>query len=330
MASRWTWPAVFHAQQMAVSGGTQYVRVGGQGPAVLLLHGFGDTGDMWAPLAEIAGAGPHRHRSRPARHGPLVPSGGRLRKDRAGARPRRHAGQARRRRTSSWSPTTSATWSATPSRRSIPQRVTRWVVMDAPLPGHRPLGRSAEEPEDLALQLPRAGRRAAGRRPRAHLARPLLQRAVGQPGRHRRGDARALRRALRPAGRDPRRVRGQFAAFAQDAIDNQALLAQGQADHAGAGDRRRPFLRRPAGDRSRLRRRPTCAARSSAIPATGSWRSSRSRRSPSSLRSWKRKNNAEGGLRLRAEFAVPHSGILSRLAFAPHLRVTEKRRSFFQ
>jgi hypothetical protein len=31
---------------MAVSGGTQYVRLGGQGPAVLLLHGFGDTGDM--------------------------------------------------------------------------------------------------------------------------------------------------------------------------------------------------------------------------------------------------------------------------------------------
>ncbi len=46
-------PASFHAQQMAVTGGTQYVRVGGQGPAVLLLHGFGDTGDMWAPLAEV-------------------------------------------------------------------------------------------------------------------------------------------------------------------------------------------------------------------------------------------------------------------------------------
>lgn len=46
-------PASFHAQQMPVTGGTQYVRVGGKGPAVLLLHGFGDTGDMWEPLAEI-------------------------------------------------------------------------------------------------------------------------------------------------------------------------------------------------------------------------------------------------------------------------------------
>src|SRR5215510_5182690 len=48
-----TWPAGFRTQQMPVSGGTQYVRVGGSGPAVLLLHGFGDTGDMWEPLAAI-------------------------------------------------------------------------------------------------------------------------------------------------------------------------------------------------------------------------------------------------------------------------------------
>jgi hypothetical protein len=46
------WPDAFRARQMAVSGGAQCVRVGGQGSAVLLLHGFGDTGDMWAPLAE--------------------------------------------------------------------------------------------------------------------------------------------------------------------------------------------------------------------------------------------------------------------------------------
>src|SRR6185369_13148907 len=33
------------------NGTTLHVRVGGRGPAVLLLHGFGDTGDMWEPLA---------------------------------------------------------------------------------------------------------------------------------------------------------------------------------------------------------------------------------------------------------------------------------------
>ena len=30
---------------------TFHVRTGGHGPAVVLIHGFGDTGDMWAPLA---------------------------------------------------------------------------------------------------------------------------------------------------------------------------------------------------------------------------------------------------------------------------------------
>src|SRR5262249_19455259 len=47
-----SWPEAFDAKHVAVTGGTQYVRLGGKGPAVLLLHGFGDTGDMWVPLAE--------------------------------------------------------------------------------------------------------------------------------------------------------------------------------------------------------------------------------------------------------------------------------------
>ena len=35
------------------NGTSLYVRVGGKGPAVVLLHGFGFTGDMWAPLAIV-------------------------------------------------------------------------------------------------------------------------------------------------------------------------------------------------------------------------------------------------------------------------------------
>jgi hypothetical protein len=35
----------------ARTGGTQYVRIGGQGPAVLLLHGFGDSCRMRPPAA---------------------------------------------------------------------------------------------------------------------------------------------------------------------------------------------------------------------------------------------------------------------------------------
>jgi pimeloyl-ACP methyl ester carboxylesterase len=36
---------------VATNGTTLYTRIGGTGPAVVLLHGFADTGDMWAPLA---------------------------------------------------------------------------------------------------------------------------------------------------------------------------------------------------------------------------------------------------------------------------------------
>jgi pimeloyl-ACP methyl ester carboxylesterase len=46
-------PASFHTQMVQTNGTSLYVRVGGKGPAVFLLHGFGDTGDMWAPLAAV-------------------------------------------------------------------------------------------------------------------------------------------------------------------------------------------------------------------------------------------------------------------------------------
>ena len=41
----------FRAEKIKTDGATIYVRAGGRGPAVVMLHGFGDTGDMWAPLA---------------------------------------------------------------------------------------------------------------------------------------------------------------------------------------------------------------------------------------------------------------------------------------
>lgn len=44
-------PASFKTQEIATNGATIHVRVGGHGPAVVLLHGYGETGDMWAPMA---------------------------------------------------------------------------------------------------------------------------------------------------------------------------------------------------------------------------------------------------------------------------------------
>jgi pimeloyl-ACP methyl ester carboxylesterase len=45
------YPAAFRTQEIATNGTTLHVRIGGTGPAVLLRHGYGETGDMWAPLA---------------------------------------------------------------------------------------------------------------------------------------------------------------------------------------------------------------------------------------------------------------------------------------
>jgi pimeloyl-ACP methyl ester carboxylesterase/uncharacterized RmlC-like cupin family protein len=46
-----TFPATFQVKDIPANHTTIHVRVGGSGPAVVLLHGYGDTGDMWAPLA---------------------------------------------------------------------------------------------------------------------------------------------------------------------------------------------------------------------------------------------------------------------------------------
>lgn len=44
-------PSGFRKQDIKTDGAVIHVRVGGSGPAVVLIHGFGDTGDMWVPLA---------------------------------------------------------------------------------------------------------------------------------------------------------------------------------------------------------------------------------------------------------------------------------------
>jgi pimeloyl-ACP methyl ester carboxylesterase len=44
-------PADFHSTQVVNAEAAINVRVGGHGPAVVLIHGFGETGDMWSPMA---------------------------------------------------------------------------------------------------------------------------------------------------------------------------------------------------------------------------------------------------------------------------------------
>src|SRR6201995_317078 len=47
------YPASFKTQTISTNGTKIYVRVGGHGPAVVMLHGYGETGDMWQPLAVL-------------------------------------------------------------------------------------------------------------------------------------------------------------------------------------------------------------------------------------------------------------------------------------
>jgi pimeloyl-ACP methyl ester carboxylesterase len=44
-------PPTFHTEEIVTNGTTIRVRVGGAGSAVVLLHGYGETGDMWGALA---------------------------------------------------------------------------------------------------------------------------------------------------------------------------------------------------------------------------------------------------------------------------------------
>lgn len=50
-AQEFAFPPGFRSEEIATNGTTLHVRVGGAGPPVLLIHGYGDTGDMWIPLA---------------------------------------------------------------------------------------------------------------------------------------------------------------------------------------------------------------------------------------------------------------------------------------
>ncbi|WP_159981372.1 MULTISPECIES: alpha/beta fold hydrolase [unclassified Novosphingobium] len=44
-------PAAFRVEEVPTNGTVLHTRIGGRGPAIVLLHGYGETGDMWAPLA---------------------------------------------------------------------------------------------------------------------------------------------------------------------------------------------------------------------------------------------------------------------------------------
>src|SRR2546428_13281763 len=68
-----SFPADFKTRTISTRGAQIFVRVGGQGPAGAVLHGYGETGDILAPLparlarghtaivADLLGTGPSSH-----------------------------------------------------------------------------------------------------------------------------------------------------------------------------------------------------------------------------------------------------------------------------
>jgi len=46
-----SFPSEFRTRNIATNGTSIHVRSGGTGPAAVLLRGYGETGDMWAPMA---------------------------------------------------------------------------------------------------------------------------------------------------------------------------------------------------------------------------------------------------------------------------------------
>ncbi len=218
-------PSSFQAQQMPVSGGTQYVRVGGHGPAVLLLHGFGDTGDMWEPLAEMLVKD----------HTVIVPD---LRGMGLSSHPETGYEKAAQARDLAGIMDGLAAQKVDLVTHDIgnmvgyalaaqyPNRVRTWVVMDAPLPGIGHWDDQLKNPKTWHFNFrgPDTERLVAGRE------RILLDRfyndlsanpdGIDEQTRNHYAEIYAMPGAIHDA------FSGQFAAFAQDALDNQTLLAK--------------------------------------------------------------------------------------------------------
>ena len=219
-------PAAFSVRDVDVGGATLHVRVGGHGPAVLLLHGFGDTGDMWQPLAvrlmadhtvivpDLRGMGLSSH-----------PDDGYDKKSQAEGMARMlHAlGQDGPLAVVTHDIGNMVGYAFIAENRD---RVTRWVVMDAPLPGIGHWDDQYRNPKTWHFNFrgPDVERLVAGRE------RILLDRFYNDLSADPSRIDDATRQHYAALYARPRAIHDafeQFAAFNRDGADNQAFLAQG-------------------------------------------------------------------------------------------------------
>jgi pimeloyl-ACP methyl ester carboxylesterase/quercetin dioxygenase-like cupin family protein len=215
----WT-PPSFTTQTITVSDGVNiYVRTGGSGPVVVLLHGYGETGDMWTPLAaELAKT-----------HTVIVPD---LRGMGLSSRPatgydkRTEAGDIRAVVTKLGFDRTAVVGHdignmvAYAYAAKYPSKVERLVVMDAPIPGIEPWEQLLRNPLlwHFSFGGPDAERLVQGRE-RIYLDR-FWNEFAAHPERFTE-EERAHYAALYAAPGAMRAGFAQFAAFSQDAEDNK-------------------------------------------------------------------------------------------------------------
>ncbi|MBC7987347.1 MAG: alpha/beta hydrolase [Sphingomonadaceae bacterium] len=218
-------PEGFTTREIATNGTTLHVRSGGSGPAVVLLHGYGETGDMWAPMAADL-ARDHRV---------IVPD---LRGMGLSARPeggydKKTQGQdiaglldalgVERTAVVAHDIGNMVGYAFAAQHRA---RVTRFVLIDAPLPGVGPWEEVLRNPLlwHFCFGGPDMERLVAGRE-RIYLDR-FWNEFSHDPARFDEA-SRAHYAALYARPGAMRAGFAQFAAFDQDAIDNQAFVAEG-------------------------------------------------------------------------------------------------------
>jgi pimeloyl-ACP methyl ester carboxylesterase len=219
-------PASFHTQTVPTNGTSLYVRVGGQGPAVVLLHGFGDSGDMWAPLAAVLVKS----------HTVIVPD---LRGMGLSAHP--DTGYSKKNQAVDIAGVMDAlkvekadlvthdigNMVGYALAAQYPTRITRWVVIDAPIPGIGDWDNIIRSPLlwHFNFRGPDEERLVQGRE------RIYLDRFWNELSANPKGIDEATRQHYAALYARPHAMHDafeQFGAFNQDAIDNKALLAKGK------------------------------------------------------------------------------------------------------
>jgi pimeloyl-ACP methyl ester carboxylesterase len=222
------YPKDFRANKVATNGTRLYVRLGGAGPPVVLIHGYGETGDMWVPLAKEL-ARDHTVVVPDLRGMGLsaIPPSGYDKKTQA----RDIAGVLDALKIDRVALVTHDIGNMVgyAFAASYRPRVTRFVLIDAPLPGVGPWDEILKNPLLWHFRFggPDMERLVKGRE-RIYLDR-FWNEFSATPKRF----SEAARRHYAKLYARPGAMRAgfaQFAAFNQDAIDNKAFLTEGKLD----------------------------------------------------------------------------------------------------